>query len=305
MRLNFASVARPAIVAVAIAIATVAVAQDRQFKFAPPDEKLVYRTLPSGKELSIWVYRPKDKSAANEAGLLPAIVLYHGGGWRTGTPAQFVAIASHFVDAGMVALLPEYRVYERDQSSIPDSTADGRSAMRYIMAHEAELGLDPARIVAGGGSAGGHIAATLATTDDVNNEGDDLSIDPRPAAYIGFSAAVNLKGIFTTEGAGRGAGATLGPNGLEGALVADPMTHLKPGFPPCLFFHGTQDSVVPYKSVVDFVAAAKAVGTECELVAYEGRPHSFFNPLSSKADFPDMMRRADEFLRAHGMLPKP
>lgn len=270
----------------------------------PPDQKIVYRTLPSGETLSIWVYRPASAGAESRAGPPPAIVFYHGGGWRDGTPAQVVGVVRHFVDLGFVALLPEYRVNSRHGSSIVDSAADGRSAMRFVMQKAGELEIDPARIVAGGSSAGGHLAAALATTGDVNNPGDDLSIDPRPAALLLFSAAVNLKGLPVIATNSATNGAVLGGRPFADMLVADPMTHLKADLPPCILFHGTEDATVPFQSVKEFAEAATAAGASCELVAFEGRPHVYFRPERNLADFNATMERADAFLKAHGLLPK-
>lgn len=270
----------------------------------PPDQEIVYRTLPSGETLSIWVYRPASASAGSKIERAPAIVFYHGGGWRDGTPAQVVSVVRHFVDLGFVALLPEYRVNSRHGTSIIDSAADGRTAMRFVMQMADELGIDPARIVAGGSSAGGHLAAALATTDDVNNAGDDLSVDPRPAALLLFSAAVNLKGLPGIATSNAVNGGVLGGRPFADMLIADPTTHVKADLPPCILFHGTDDATVPFQSVKDFVEAAKAVGARCELVAFEGRPHVYFRPERNMADFNDTMQRADTFLKTHGLLPK-
>jgi acetyl esterase/lipase len=283
--------------AVAIAPATAQVGRNAP----PPDGKIVYRTLPSGEALSIWIYRPA--SAATAKAPLPAMVFYHGGGWRDGTPAQVVGVARHFVDLGMVVLLPEYRVNARHGSNIVDSAADGRSAMRFIRSNAKELGIDPARIVAGGSSAGGHLAAALATTDKVNNPGDDLSVSPRPAALLLFSAAVNLKGLSVISSGGAVNGAVLGGKTIEEVLAADPMTNLKPDLPPCILFHGTEDQTVPLQSVKDFSDAAKKVAGGCELVAFEGRGHVYFQPVRSRTDYEATMKRADEFLVAHGLMP--
>jgi acetyl esterase/lipase len=270
----------------------------------PPDQTVVYRTLASGETLSIWVYRPTSAGVESKTEPAPAIVFYHGGGWRDGTPAQIVSVARHFVDLGFVVLLPEYRVNSRHGTSIIDSTADGRSAMRFVMQKAGELGIDPARIVAAGSSAGGHIAAALATTDEVNNVGDNLLIDPRPAALLLFSAAVNLKGLpgIATNSAVNG-GALAG-RPFADMLVADPMTHLKADLPPCILFHGTEDATVPFQSVKDFAQAATAAGAKCELVSFEGRPHVYFRPERSLVDFSATMERADAFLKEHGLLPE-
>ena len=154
---------------------------------AQPNEKLVYRTTDQGKALSVWVYWPGGKKPQQP---LPAIVLYHGGGWTTGTPVFYLAVARHFVERGMIAVLPEYRVNESSGSRIPDSTKDARAAMRWVKAHAGELGIDLKRLSAGGGSAGGQLAASLGAAKV--DHPDEPAIDPRPEALVLFNPGLNF-----------------------------------------------------------------------------------------------------------------
>ena len=64
---------------------------------------------------------------------------------------------------------------------------DGKSAVRWIRANAARLGIDPDRLAAGGGSAGGHVAAATATTQGIEEEGEDTSVSSRPCALVLFN----------------------------------------------------------------------------------------------------------------------
>ncbi len=263
---------------------------------AQPNEKLVYRTTDQGKPLSLWVYWPGGRKPEQP---LPAIVLYHGGGWTTGTPVFYLAVARHFVERGMIAVLPEYRVNESSGSRIPDSTKDARAAMRWVKAHAGELGIDLKRLSAGGGSAGGQLAASLGAAKV--DHPDEPAIDPRPEALVLFNPGLNF-----TYPSFAAAGLKDNPSiaGLElGDLAdSDPMKNLKPGYPPCIVFHGTADAVVPFGAVEEFVAAVNAAGGRCELVPFEGAGHTFYQGQRNSANFDLAMKRADAFLTGLGLM---
>jgi acetyl esterase/lipase len=304
---RFAALAALAIVACSVAVQ----AQDERARLreraaqlaanlppeAQPNEKRVYRTTDQGKPLSVWVYWPGGKKPESP---LPAIVLYHGGGWTTGTPVFYVAVARHFVGRGMIALLPEYRVNESSGSKIPDSTRDARAAMRWVKMHAGELGIDLKRLSAGGGSAGGQLAASLAAAKvDHPNE---PAIDPRPEALMLFNPGVNFTyPAFATAGLANNP--AVGGMALEDLADSDPIKNLAPGYPPCIVLHGTADRTVPFGAVEEFVTAVNAAGGSCELVPFEGAPHSFYQGQHNAANFEVAMRRVDAFLTKLGLMP--
>lgn len=264
---------------------------------AQPNEKIVYRTTEQGKPLSIWIYWPGGKRPESP---LPAIVLYHGGGWTTGTPVFYLAVARHFVGRGMIALLPEYRVNESSGSRIPDSTMDARSAMRWVKAHAVELGVDPMRLSAGGGSAGGQLAASLGAAK-VDHPGEP-AIDPRPEALVLFNPGLNFS-YPTFAGAGLEDNPAVEGMAFEDLAPSDPMKNLAPGYPPCIVFHGTADATVPFGAVEQFVAAVNSVGSACELVPFAGAGHTFYQGPRNRASFDLAMERADRFLAELGLMP--
>src|SRR6185503_3489625 len=111
---------------------------------------------------------------------------------------------------GMVAVTADYRVGSRHQAKIVDCIRDAKSAVRYLRANAARLGIDPGRIAAGGGSAGGHLAAATGVIAALDEPAGNPAISSRPDALVLFNPALVLA-------AAPGAGAS--PEFL--AMVAD------------------------------------------------------------------------------------
>ncbi len=108
-------------------------------------------------ELKLLIEKPEAWQATDQRS---AIVFFFGGGWVGGTPEQFRKQSQYFASRGLVGIRVEYRTMPKDGKGPPTvCCADAKSAMRYVRSHAAELGIDPQRIAASGGSAGGHLAA--------------------------------------------------------------------------------------------------------------------------------------------------
>ncbi len=244
-------------------------------------------------ELNLWVFKPHGWTAADRR---PAVVFFHGGGWKNGGPRSFLSQCRYFQLRGMVAMTVEYRLNGTHGTTPREATLDARSAMRYVRAHAAELGIDPDHIAAGGGSAGGHLAAATATLTDLNEEGEDPSISAVPNALILINPPLNLDKPEIEEKHGRAA--------YEMMAALSPYQRVTPDFPPTIIFHGTEDKAVPYESVVEFVKQAQAIGVpDITLKTYEGRDHSAFNPTAGDgSDHRQSIAEMDEFLVRLGWL---
>ncbi|MDC0283982.1 alpha/beta hydrolase fold domain-containing protein, partial [Mariniblastus sp.] len=151
----------------------------------------VYKTI--GKvELKAWIFKP---SSINESQKLPAAIFFFGGGWRGGSPKQFVEHCKYLSSRGMIGIVVDYRVSSRHPVKVVDCIADAKSAVRWVRLNSERLGIDPERIAAGGGSAGGHLAAATATVAGFDSAEGQASISCRPNALILFNPAVVLAGI--------------------------------------------------------------------------------------------------------------
>jgi acetyl esterase/lipase len=248
----------------------------------------VYKTV-SGIELRLHVFSPGHGNSTAK----PAVVFFFGGAWTSGTVTQFVPQARHLTDRGMVAVIADYRVFGRHQTSPFEAVADAKSAVRWLRTHAPEFGVDPSRIVASGGSSGGHIALSAATFDAFDEPGEDTKISSKPDALVLFNPAVDTSRetppVLVQGFAGRG-------------RELSPLHHLRRGVPPTLILHGKSDATVPYSDVERFCTESRALGNHCELIGYEGAPHGFFNPGRGGTWHADTLQEMDAFLTRLGYL---
>jgi arylsulfatase A len=253
----------------------------------PGAESRVYKTIGETK-LHLHVFQPAQRKK-NER--LPAIIFFFGGGWTNGTVRQFVTHSEYLASRGMVAVVADYRVKSRHGVTPLECVADAKSAIRWLRAHAADFGVDAQRIAAGGGSAGGHLAASAALAIGFDEKGEDLKISSAPNALVLFNPALDLNAPRLREMIG------------EKALDISPLRLVRQGAPPTIIFHGTADTTVPIKQAEDFCAAMKKRGSRCELKSFEGRGHGFFNyGRGDNSDFNATLRATDEFLVSLGYL---
>jgi acetyl esterase/lipase len=245
-------------------------------------------------DLKVWIFEPAQKSTKP----LPAIVFFFGGGWTGGSPTQFEPQSRHLASRGMIAIVADYRVKTRQDAKPADCVSDAKACVRWVRANAARLGIDPERIAVGGGSAGGHLAASTATLPGLDTAKDDKSVSCLPNALVLFNPATVLAPFPGLDLKGFGVGLSKERFGCEPEEIS-PLHHVKKGTPPTIIFHGKADTTVPYSTVEKFAEVMKAAGNRCELVGYEGQPHGFFN----KSKYAETLAAADDFLVSLGYLP--
>src|SRR6185503_17153828 len=149
--------------------------------------------------LAVHIFEPPG-AKSNRA----AIVFFFGGGWTGGSPGQFEQHCRHFASRGMVAMTADYRVNSRHGVKPVTCVADAKSCLRWIRSNAARLGIDPHRVVAAGGSAGGHLAAATATLPDFHQPGEDKAVSSVPDALVLFNPALVLAAMdgLDLEGVG-------------------------------------------------------------------------------------------------------
>lgn len=274
-------------------------AQDDYDKIEGASTIEVYKTI-DGVDLRLWIFNPKDISEGDSR---PAIIFYFGGGWAQGTPNQFRKHSEYLAARGMIAILADYRVSKRHNVKAEKCVADAKSSIRYLRKNAARLGIDPNKIVSAGGSAGGHLGASVATLPGFDDPADDSNISSKPNASVLFNpvlATDEIPGQFELVDR---FSSTL-KNRMEGSLKAiSPYHHIKFGVGPMLIFHGTEDETVPYITAKAFHDKMRSAGNTCTLVAYEREGHGFFN-YGRKANGPyiDTVKRMDDFLVMLGYL---
>jgi acetyl esterase len=258
-----------------------------------PDKAIVYKTTKDAKgkevELRLHVFLPAGHKAGDKRA---AIVFFFGGGWVGGSPGQFYQHCKYLALRGMVAMSAEYRVGKRHGTDPFACVADGKSAVRYVRAHAEKLGVDPKRIASGGGSAGGHVAACTGVIAGLEEEGEDTALSSKPDAMVLFNPVIDC----SQKGYGYS-------RLKERYKAISPVHNVGKGVPPTIVFHGTADKTVPFSNVEAFREAMKKAGNRCEVVAFEGAGHGFFNfGRGGGAAYVKTVRAADEFLASLGWL---
>jgi acetyl esterase/lipase len=250
----------------------------------------VYKSV-RGVDLRLHVFRA---AAAKGGPGTPAIIFFFGGAWMVGSVTEMAAPAAYFAGRGATSILVDYRVFCRNGVNIVDEVADAKSAVRWVRGHARELGIDPARIVASGGSSGGHLALSTAMFGELDEKTEDRSISSKPNLLVLFYPCVDET---TPEEVSYG-GDAIGGHGRE----VSPLYHVAKGLPAIMIFQGTADSL--YAENKQYCAADRAAGNACELVEYAGAPHGFFASGGENDNwYEESLRAMDSYLTRLGYLP--
>jgi acetyl esterase/lipase len=240
-------------------------------------------------ELKLWIFGESDPKAKK-----PAIVFFFGGGWNAGSPAQFENQARHFAQRGMIAITADYRVKSRHGVQVVECVKDAKAAIAWVRENAQRLGIDPDKIAAAGGSAGGHLAACIGTLGGFGS-------DERPNAMLLFNPACTLAPIGDYKPiADAGGRLNIKQLGVDAKAIS-PAHHIGRHTPPTLILHGKKDTTVPFSSVVAFADVMKKAERPCKLVGYEGAEHGFFNRGEAYAK---TLAEADSFLVDLGWIKK-
>jgi acetyl esterase len=250
---------------------------------APAGKPYIYKES-AGKPRQMEIYFPPNHDPAKAK--VPGMILFHGGSWTGGSLGQFRIACAYFASRGLVCATAEYQMLSKpDAAKLPSGetrkrvcVTDAKSAIRWFKQHAGELGIDPQRIITGGGSAGGHISALATMNPGLNDPADPKDIDTSVVAYLWFNPA------FATDD--------------DKDPEIDILRHLKADLPPAIAFFGDKD---PWKKGWDTAHAKwKSLGTKTiDLQIATGQSHSFFNngPWQTVT-----LIAADQFLVKQGLL---
>ena len=251
----------------------------------------VYKKV-ADRELKLSIVNPPDWKATDQR---PALVFFHGGGWVGGGPIQFTKHSEYLATRGMVCIQVQYRLLSsKDQEPPLVCVQDAKSAMRWVRSRAAELGIDPKRIGAAGGSAGGHLAAFVGMVEGLDDPQDDLKVSPKANALVLFNPVFD-------NGPDQGWGtARVGGRYKE----FSPAHNVSSDDPPAIIFLGTQDKLIPVAVVERFKMNMEKAGVRCETRFYEGQGHGFFNPGKGGKDqfYYETLLESDRFLTSLGWL---
>ncbi len=268
-----------------------------EFKSASVAEKRNITYCKSGKRaLKLDAFYPKNKSTVPAT----AIVIIHGGGWRSGNRTQHYPLAQKLAELGYVCFTPEYRL--STEALFPAGVYDLKAAIRWVKKHAANYNIDTTHIVAMGFSAGGELAAFMGTTGNMPLF-EGAGCFPEMTSHV--NAVVDIDGTLSF----------VHPDGREGDdskrtsaatywfgypkkdnpklwEAASPLSYVSKQTPPTLFLN----SSVPWMHAgrEDYRKVLTEHGIYSEVHTFEEAPHSFclFDPW-----FQPTVKYIDDFLK--------
>jgi pectinesterase len=241
------------------------------------------------------LYRPKGAKRA-----LPAIVCIHGGGWHKGDRRHHAHIAKALAARGYVTVSIDYRL--SDEAIFPAHIHDCKAAVRWLRANSRKWGINPRSIGATGSSAGGHLAALLATSGGVKElegQGGNAGLSSR----IQAAAPMGAQSDFLSErNRKKSAEAGIWQKFLGGTQeevpetyqLASPRHHLDGDDPPIFFLSGEFDD--PSTHAVEFREDCRAFGVPSKHLVIPGAPHGF---LTKQKFFDSAVGQLDTFFAQH------
>lgn len=243
----------------------------------------------SGKDLKLWIYSPINKEVKT-----PVILFFFGGGFRNGSPEQFTFQARYFANRGIAGIVVDYRVNSRNNVKPIECLSDAKAAIQWVRKNAKDLNIDPNKIIASGGSAGGYLAAASFFVDK-KVVGNSDKTNEKPNALILFNPGgmdmpeVNKDAFMMRFGALRKNVNLIDLIGMNA--------------PPTLILHGDVDKTVDIATVRNFTKKMNTSGHKCELKEYKNMPHGFFNfGRSNNGPFYHTLSVADNFLIENGFL---
>jgi acetyl esterase/lipase len=218
----------------------------------------------------------------------PAVLVVHGGSWKSGNRMQLRAYAMMLANLGMSCFCIDYRL--APEHKFPAQIDDCRTAIGWIRQHADEYKVDPNRIGAIGYSAGGHLVSLLATTGQPPSD-QNGHVDTRIQAAAAGGAPTDFR---TFDDNGKWAEYWMGgdlDSVPEKFHDASSVAFVDPSDTPVFFFNGTADDLVNVKWSQDCHDALRAAGVRTEMHLIEGAGHI------SAAMNPEAVEKACQFLR--------
>lgn len=244
-------------------------------------EKVLYKSTKQG-DLNLYFYRPLD---FDKSKTYNCIIFFHGGGWNSGDYKQFERQSMYFASRGMIAISAEYRIKNKHGTTPIQAMEDAKSAIRFLRLNAKSFFINPNRIAAAGGSAGGHLAAVTANIDLFDNVNEDLGISSKPNLLVLYNPVIDFgsrKWLW-----------------IDNPSDASPVHNISKGSPPTIILTGTNDKIVPVETIMNYKKIMESVGSRCDVILYDGAEHAFFN---RGEDFIDTVLKSDIFLKSNWYL---
>lgn len=241
---------------------------------------------PDGVELLLDLYLPEGVENP------PLIMHVHGGGWKNGDRknCKIAWVAAH----GYAIASVEYRLSH--EALFPAQIEDCKGALRWLRAHEKEYGYDASLVVVTGTSAGGHLAALMATSGDVaeleGETGGNLDQSSRVQAAIDYYGPSDFvkrsenQPSKTDDPKGSVYQLLGGPvkENLEAARKASPVTYISEDDPPILIIHGAKDKTVYLDQSEMLETAYMKAGLDAQLHVESEKGHGWKTPTEAEQE---------------------
>jgi len=267
-----------------------------------------YRVVPDvayhvaeGHENPLDLYLPQ-----NPGGPTPVVVMFHGGGWVSGTRESRNLRFLPYLEMGWAVVNVSYRLVQ--VSRAPAAVEDGLCAMQWIARNAQQFNFDLTRIVTTGDSAGGHLALTSGMVPEESGLGRECVAGsftgPAAIRSVDVAAIVNWYGITDVADLVEGPNTKgyavqwLGslPDRMEVAERVSPLTYASGDLPLILTIHGDADPIVPYQHAVRLHRQLDAAGVPNRLHTVAGGGHGGFD----RAQTLEAWEVIHEFLKEHG-----
>ncbi len=231
--------------------------------------------LPTNRTEKCDLYLPTTTPPGN---LRPAVLIIHGGGFNDGDKARGreINFCTNLAANGYVCMSINYKLSRPNARQIPtwpQSLYDAKTAVRWLRKNAERLHIDPDRIAAMGGSAGGNLSAMLATTgpkDGLEPDGPYAEFSAKVRCAIDFYGAVKLMDYHDMK--------MFSKTRAEAPELygkASPVNYVDQGDAPMMIVHGTADTLVLISQSEALVAAFKKADVECEFIVVPDGPHTF------------------------------
>ncbi|MDH3583935.1 MAG: alpha/beta hydrolase fold domain-containing protein [Phycisphaerae bacterium] len=225
-----------------------------------PDTRWTYKEV-DGKRLQLSVFLPDGYESGTR---FPTIVIFHGGIWNAGDVSWHFPDCDYWSRRGMIAVSVDYRLRDRDGVNVPlECVKDAKSAIRFLRKNAKKLKVDPNKVVAAGGSAGGHLAMATATltNEKINDESFDLSISAVPNAIVLWNPWFKCEESLS------------------------PPKHIVKALPPVITFAGGKDKGIPVGEMKAFHEQLKQAANTSRLYVGKNGKHGFCNGRSGENPF--------------------
>lgn len=226
-------------------------------------EKIVYSKV-GDRELSLDAFVPSG------TGPHPAVLVVHGGAWRSGNRKQLRGYAEALAKMGFVCFAIDYRL--APEHKFPAQIDDCRTAVKWIRTHATKYKADPTRLGAIGYSAGGHLVSLLGTTGEAPTK-ENGNVDTRLQVVAAGGAPTDFRWFPDN---GKWAEFLMGgdlDSKKELFQQASSAAFADKKDPPCFFFNGTKDKLVPLVWTQSCFNALQAAGVKTEMHTIEGAGH--------------------------------